>query len=546
MRAYVRVRRAVAPRGTRRLSTASASCRANIASRNAATNAMVYVADAPAAPPNPASRLRGLPVAVKDNICTRDMPTTCSSAMLKNFTSPFDATVVRLLKENGADIVGKTNCDEFGMGSLNIHSVHGPVVNPYQPRFELGGRTDPQSIPHTEGVQFSAGGSSGGSAASVAAGMCRAALGTDTGGSIRLPASYCGVAGLKPSYGLVSRWGVVSYADSLDCVGVLAGGTQDVKQVFDIISTHDPRDPTSAPVEARDAAREQAEARMAQWSRPRSHDLTGLRVGVPQQYFPSSLTASARAHLRRALATLAAHGATVVPVSLPATSYALSAYYVIASAEASSNLARYDGMQYAPGADTSKVANLYAQTRSAGFGKEVQKRILLGTYALSVDAFDNYFLQAQRVRQLVRDDFDRAFALPNLAPSIAAHSTPAAAADHGVDVLLHLSAVGPAPRLDGGANATDGSHAGADDAAPATDDALDAYVQDVLTVPASLAGLPALSVALPVGGVDTSRRGDVAPMPIGVSVVGQWGSDAMVLEVGGLLEQLYDGRLVDA
>ncbi|KAL1737922.1 amidase signature domain-containing protein, partial [Schizophyllum fasciatum] len=269
------------------------------------------------------------------------------------------------------------------------------------------------------------------------------------------------------------------------------------------ISTHDPRDPTSAPVEARDAAREQAEARMAQWARPRSHDLTGLRVGVPQQYFPSSLTASARAHLRRALATLAAHGATVVPVSLPATSYALSAYYVIASAEASSNLARYDGMQYgtraepAPGTDTSKVANLYAQTRSAGFGKEVQKRILLGTYALSADAFDNYFLQAQRVRQLVRDDFDRAFVLPNLAPSIAAHNTPAAAADHGVDVLLHLSAVGAAPRLDGGANATDGSHAGADDAAPATDDALDAYVQDVLTVPASLAGLPALSVALP-------------------------------------------------
>ncbi|KAL1692734.1 amidase signature domain-containing protein [Schizophyllum commune] len=533
MRAYVGLRRVVVPRGarylsTRYLSTASySSCRENIAGKNAATNAMVFVSEAPATQPTPGTRLHGLPVAVKDNICTRDMPTTCSSAMLKNFASPFDATVVRLLKENGADIVGKTNCDEFGMGSLNIHSVHGPVVNPFGswPAEETLG--EPEAWVH-RGKRFSAGGSSGGSAAAVAAGMCRAALGTDTGGSIRLPASYCGVTGLKPSYGLVSRWGVVSYADSLDCVGVLANGSQDVKDVFDIISAHDPRDPTSAPVTARTAACEQAEARMAEWRRPGSHDLTGLRVGVPQEYFPASLAPAARAHLRRALATLAAHGATIVPVSLPSTSYALSAYYVIASAEASSNLARYDGMQYGtratpkPDTDTSKVSNLYAQTRSAGFGKEVQRRILLGTYALSADAFDNYFLQAQRVRQLVRDDFDKVFALPNVSPSIGPRpaqnpDTPA------IDVLLHLSAVGTAPQLD------------------APSDALDAYVQDVLTVPASLAGLPALSVALP----PPRKSKDESEMPIGVSVVGQWGSDEMVLEVGGLLERLYDEDLVD-
>ncbi|KAL1707894.1 amidase signature domain-containing protein [Schizophyllum commune] len=540
MRAYVGLRRVVVPRGarflsTRYLSTAFySSCRENIAAKNAATNAMVFVSDAPAARPTPGTRLRDLPVAVKDNICTRDMPTTCSSAMLKNFTSPFDATVVRLLRENGADIVGKTNCDEFGMGSLNVHSVHGPVINPWEPwPAEEEALCEQESWTH-RGKRFSAGGSSGGSAAAVAAGMCRAALGTDTGGSIRLPASYCGVTGLKPSYGLVSRWGVVSYADSLDCVGVLANGSQDVKDVFDTISAHDPRDPTSAPVSARTAAREQAEARMAEWRRPGSHDLTGLRIGVPQEYFPASLAPSARAHLRRALATLAAHGATIVPVSLPSTSYALSAYYVIASAEASSDLARYDGMQYGtrvtpkPDTDTTKVSNLYAQTRSASFGKEVQRRILLGTYALSADAFDNYFLQAQRVRQLVRDDFDRVFALPNVSPSIDPRpaqpsTTPA------VDILLHLSAVGTAPELG------------------APSDALDAYVQDLLTVPASLAGLPALSVALPTSGKSRGEafHGGGDKMPIGVSVVGQWGSDDMVLEVGGLLERLYDEKLVD-
>ncbi|KAI5832595.1 amidase signature enzyme [Schizophyllum commune Tattone D] len=535
MRAYacVGLRRVVIPRGARHLSirclsTASVSCRKHIEIKNAVTNAMVFVSDAPAAPPKLGARLHGLPVAVKDNICTRDMPMTCSSAMLKNFTSPFDATVVRLLKENGADIVGKTNCDEFGMGSLNIHSVHGPVVNPFEP---WPAEEETLGVPEAwlhRGKRFSAGGSSGGSAAAVAAGMCRAALGTDTGGSIRLPASYCGVTGLKPSYGLVSRWGVVSYADSLDCVGVLANDSQDVKDVFDIISTHDPRDPTSAPVSARTAAREQAEARMAGWLRPGSHDLTGLRVGVPQEYFPASLAPSARAHLRRALATLAAHGAIFVPVSLPSTSYALSAYYVIASAEASSNLARYDGMQYGtratpkPDTDTTKVSNLYAQTRSASFGKEVQRRILLGTYALSADAFDNYFLQAQRVRQLVRDDFDRVFALPNVSPSVDPRPTQPSSTT-AVDVLLHLSAVGTAPELG------------------APSDALDAYVQDVLTVPASLAGLPALSVALP----SPRKTQDESEMPIGVSVVGQWGSDEMVLEVGGLLERLYDENLVD-
>lgn len=436
--------------------------------------------------------------------------------MLHTFTSPFDATAVRLLREHGADIVGKTNCDEFGMGSLNVHSVHGPVVNPYaaEKGFE----------PWECMEKRSAGGSSGGSAAAVVLDLCYAALGTDTGGSIRLPASYCGVAGFKPSYGLVSRWGVVPYADSLDCVGVLAADVQRVMNVYDVIAAHDPRDPTSAPEDARVAAREQTAMRASRWKQNDVSSLKGLRVGIPQEYFPAEITPAALEHFRRVVASLKKRGATIIPVSLPSTRYALSAYYVIATAEASSNLARYDGMQYgkrvppAPGTDTSKISSIYAQTRSAGFGREVQRRILLGTYALSADAFDNYFLQAQRVRRLVQDDFDRVFALPNLSPvaeprTLEGQELRPTEQAAGVDVLLHLSAVRTAPRLDEKA------------------DGLDAYVQDVLTVPASLAGLPALNVNVSMPGQE---------WPVGVSVVGQWGSDDLILDVGGTIQRTYE------
>ncbi|KAI0050952.1 amidase signature enzyme [Auriscalpium vulgare] len=456
----------------------------------------------------------GMPVAVKDNICTADAPTTCASAMLRDFTSPFDATVVKLLNNAGAAIVGKTNCDEFGMGSLNINSIHGPVVNPYQPHG--------QSTLWEDRERRAAGGSSGGSAAAVAAGMCDAALATDTGGSTRLPASYCGVVGLKPSYGLISRWGVVSFADSLDCVGVIGKDVVSAERVYDALAQFDPQDPTAIPESTRTRAHELCSHHMFPWVSAVQNSLVGLKIGIPQEYFPTSLEPSIVAPLRRVLRALKGRGATLVPVSLPNTSYALSAYYIIASAEASSNLARYDGVQYGlhvpppPDALPSTPAETYAYSRSAGFGAEVKKRILLGTYALTADAFDNYFLKAQRLRQLIRDDFHRVFAVPN---PLASASAPPTSAPDGVHVLLHPSAIRAAPRLD---------------QAAALAGSLDNYVQDVLTVPASLAGLPAMSV--PAGVVEAGAEG--AGWPVGVSVVGQWGCEAMVMRVGKVIEEV--------
>ncbi|KIJ65406.1 hypothetical protein HYDPIDRAFT_88164 [Hydnomerulius pinastri MD-312] len=457
--------------------------------------------------------LRDVKVAIKDNICTSSLPTTCSSAMLSEYKSPIEATSVRLLRDAGAHIIGKANCDEFGMGSLNVNSVHGPVINPHQ-------SPHARDVPWAQRESRSAGGSSGGSAASVAVGICDAALGTDTGGSVRLPASYCGVVGLKPSYGLISRWGVISYADSLDCVGVIGKSIDTVKEVFDVVSTHDVRDPTTATPGLRERARSRAESCLPASSSPTS--LEGLRIGIPQEYFPSELDPSIVNSLRTVIKGLEAMGASIIPVSLPATQYALSAYYVIASAEASSNLARFDGIQYGlrvpprPEATKSKPSDVYALSRSAGFGKEVQKRILLGTYALTADAFDNYFLQAQRVRTHVKSDFNNVFRLPSV--HVQNPSPPA----NGVDVLLHPSAIRTAPLLKRERD-THGSKSGKKE--ESSD--LDEYVQDVMTVPASLAGLPALSV--PAG---LAADG----WPIGVSVVGQWGCDELVLRVGRAIE----------
>ncbi|KAI0251416.1 amidase signature domain-containing protein [Lactifluus subvellereus] len=482
--------------------TAQPSWRSAVHNKNASVNALVYVAPEDAGNATD-GLLNGMTVAVKDNICTKDMPTTCSSAMLRDFKSPLDATVTRLLKDSGATIIGKANCDEFGMGSLNVHSVHGPVVNPYQ---------HPSSAADWDARERrSAGGSSGGSAAAVAAGMCDAALATDTGGSVRLPASYCGVVGLKPSYGVISRWGVVSFADSLDCVGVIGKDVASTSKLFGVLSAFDERDPTAARPTTREKARELCSEHMSEWVSSGPGNLTNLRIGIPQEYFPASLDSSIVSPFRRVVRALKNRGATVLPVSLPNTSYALSAYYVIASAEASSNLARYDGVQYGlhvpfpPDSIARSPGEVYAHSRTAGFGAEVKRRILLGTYALTADAFDNYFLQAQRLRRRIRDDFMRVFRVPNpLARSASPHVD-------GVHLLLHPSAVRTAPRLD----EQDGS--------------LDAYTQDVLTVPASLAGLPALSVPMAVG-----VEGD--GWPLGVSVVGQWGCETMVLAVGAEIE----------
>ncbi|KXN90678.1 Glutamyl-tRNA(Gln) amidotransferase subunit A, mitochondrial [Leucoagaricus sp. SymC.cos] len=429
--------------------------------------------------------------------------------MLDGFIPPFDATAVKLLREAGADIVGKTNCDEFGMGSLNKYSHHGPTINPYE---HPSGKIE-RRYP---------GGSSGGSAAAVAAGMCQVALGTDTGGSIRLPASYCGVAGLKPSYGLISRWGVVSYADSLDCVGVLSSKVQDIRRTFEIVSTYDMRDPTSATPDVRTKSSEALENRLSRW-----------------EFFPAELSTSIINPLRNVIRSLRDQGATIVPVSLPSISYALSSYYVLASAEASSNLARYDGIQYGchvrppPGSDITKTSRNYALSRTKGFGPEVKRRILLGTYALTADAFDNYFLQAQRVRQLVRNDFNRIFSLPNyhftdsaISPSTSQPSLTSPNANHQIDVLIHPSAIRTAPPID-----VDKEY---DMNKESSSMNLDSYVQDVLTVPASLAGIPALSVPVPKQFLDPQGDG----WPIGVSVAGQWGSDELVMKVGEVIEQL--------
>ncbi|CAE7147645.1 unnamed protein product, partial [Rhizoctonia solani] len=451
-----------------------------------AWNAFTYRPDAPT--PSTQGPLAGKHIAVKDNICTSDMPTTCSSKMLQEFRPPYDATCVDLLRRAGGTIIGKTNCDEFGMGSLNTHSVFGPVTNPFG-----------------KGPARSAGGSSGGSAAAVAADLCFAALGTDTGGSIRLPASYCGVVGFKPSYGMISRWGVVSYADSLDCVGILAKQVEDIELVYDVLARYDPRDPTSAPEDLRQAAKQKTDARIERLGE--SGRLDGVKIGIPQEYFPQELDPSSLGPFRACLRSLQSRGAQLVSVSLPNTSYALSAYYVLASAEASSNLARYDGVRFGLRVDgpPTDAASAYAATRTAGFGREVKKRILLGTYALSADAFENYFLQAHRVRALVRSDFDRVFG-PSVLTDSHEHSPGT------VDVLVHPSAIRTAPALD------------------ANPDALDAYVQDVLTVPASLAGLPALSVPCGVG---------PDGWPVGASVVGQWGFDRLVCRVGGLTRSTF-------
>lgn len=420
--------------------------------------------------------------------------------MLQRFNPPYDATVVSLLKRAGASIVGKTNCDEFGMGSANKFSHHGPVINPHP--FQ-----DASKEAWRLREQRSAGGSSGGSAAAVAMDLCDVALGTDTGGSIRLPAAYCGVMGYKPSYGLISRWGVVAFADSLDCVGILARDTRRISQTLDILAVHDPKDPTCLTDDLR--AKLPREESTAQ-------PLQGIRIGIPQEYFPVELDSSITSRFRNTVRLLAKSGAEILFVSLPSTPYALSAYYVISSAEASSNLARFDGVQFGEYTKPEKsfrgiIGDLYALNRSKHFGPEVKRRILLGTYALTAAAFDNYYLRAQQLRKLVRDDFDRVFTNLNMLRENKSTTSPVSSPT--VDFLLHPSAIQSAPPL----HETN------------EEDSLNSYVQDILTVPASLAGLPAIS--LPVG---NGQDG----WPLGVSLVGQWGTDRRLLEVAGAIEEL--------
>jgi len=370
--------------------------------------------------------LVGIPIAIKDNICTRGIQTTCASDILKNFTPTYDATVVARLRDRGAIIIGKTNLDEFAMGSTTTTSNIGPTKNPW----------DETRTP---------GGSSGGSAAAVAAGLCLGALGSDTGGSIRQPASFCGITGLKPTYGSVSRYGLVAFASSLDQIGPMGRSVRDVALLYDAIKGHDPRDSTSVP-------------RGFPAINLEGTDIKGLCIGVPDEFFAEGLSPEVEQAVRQGISMFEELGARVVPISLPSVRYGVAVYYIIATAEASSNLARYDGVRYGVRKDGSgDLTDMYMETRSQGFGSEVKRRIMLGTYALSAGYYDAYYKKASQVRALISKDFTDAFKDCDL---IAGPTAPVSA--FGLNEMM--------------------------------DDPLSIYLLDIYTIPANLAGLPALSI----------------------------------------------------
>ncbi|KAF9974708.1 Trimeric GatFAB AmidoTransferase(AdT) complex subunit [Actinomortierella ambigua] len=457
----------------------------------------------------PKSNIDGALMGIKMNICTDTLRTTCGSKMLDNFQSPFDATVVQLLKEAGVIIAGKTNMDEFGMGSYNVHSSAGVAINPH----DLVRRGIKDAEPRTPG------GSSGGSAAAVAANLCFAALGSDTGGSVRLPGSYCGVVGFKPSYGRISRWGLVAYGSSLDCVGILAKTVNDVKAVYDVVSKEDPRDSTCLTKEQRDRiTRALSTMRTPNDKASADKPLLGVRIGIPKEYNIKELSQASMLLWRRGIMALKQAGATIVPVSMPRTKAALSSYFTLATAEASSNLQRYDGVRYGHQSQHPDEADsLYAHTRTEGFGDEVKRRIIAGTFVLTSGSYENYFVRAQKARMLIRRDFDRVFARPNMmtaALSDADTHTDSSDDPSRVHALLTPAAVTTAPRI---------SQVLGEGVDP-----LNAYLDDVLTVPASLAGIPSMSV--PFGTCEQDGQ------PVGLQVMAQYGDEEMVFAVSRALE----------
>jgi len=414
--------------------------------------------------------LDGIPIAVKDLFCTKDVLTTAASHILDGFLPPYESTVTEKLWEAGAVMLGKTNLDEFGMGSSSTTGHYGPALNPWRkrPGDRLG---DNRSLVP--------GGSSGGSAAAVAAHAALAATGTDTGGSIRQPASFCGIVGLKPSYGRCSRWGVIAYASSLDHPGPIARTVRDAAILLGAMAGHDPRDSTSAPLPVPD------------YEAALSGDIRGLRIGIPREYRADGMPAEIEALWQRGARWLRDAGAEPIEISLPMTKYALAAYYIIAPAEASSNLARYDGVRFGLRVPGDTLDEMYELTRAAGFGAEVRRRVLIGTYVLSAGYYDAYYLKAQRVRALVARDFAAAF--------------------ERVDCLLAPTAPSAAFAI--------GENGG---------DPVAMYLNDVFTVPANLAGLPALSV--PAGLSDDG-------LPLGLQVIGRAFDEATVLRVGAALER---------
>ena len=408
--------------------------------------------------------LEGLPLAIKDLFCTEGVLSTAASHILDGFHPPYESTVTANLWKAGAVLLGKTNLDEFAMGSSNATSYYGPVRNPW---------TRPQ-----DNAALVPGGSSGGSAAAVAARLCLGATGTDTGGSIRQPAAFCGIAGIKPTYGRCSRWGIVAFASSLDQAGPMARTVEDCAILLQAMAGHDPKDSTSADLPVPD------------WAGQLTGRVRGLRVGIPKEYRVEGMPAEIERLCQQGAEWLRAQGAEIVEVSLPHTKYALPTYYIIAPAEASSNLARYDGMRYGLRVEGKNLAETYMKTRREGFGPEVQRRIMIGTYVLSAGYYDAYYLKAQKVRRRIADDFRAAFGK--------------------VDAILTPTAPSAAFRL-----------------GEKMDDPVAMYLNDVFTVTVNLAGLPGLSV--PAG---LSADG----LPLGLQVIGRPWDEATVLDVGKALE----------
>jgi aspartyl-tRNA(Asn)/glutamyl-tRNA(Gln) amidotransferase subunit A len=402
--------------------------------------------------------LCGIPVALKDVLCLEGVETTASSRILRGFLPPYTGTAVQRLLDQGAVVVGKTNCDEFAMGSSNENSAFGAVGNPW----------DVERVP---------GGSSGGSAASVAAGVVPCALGSDTGGSIRQPASLCGVVGFKPTYGRVSRYGLIAFASSLDQIGPFTHTVEDTATVFRAIAGHDPLDSTSSPTAVEDPV-ENLRAGVA-----------GVRLGVPREYFEEGLEPGVRAAVEQAIEVLRAQGASLEEVSLPSTDAGLSTYYIIAPAECSSNLARFDGVRFGLREEDASLLQTYLRTRGAGFGNEVKRRVMLGTYALSSGYYDAYYRKAQKVRTVIAEEFDRVF---ERVDALVCPTSPTVAFTQG-----------------------------------AREDPVAMYLCDVLTIPVNLAGLPGVSVPCGLAG----------GLPVGLQVIGPRFQDARVLRVAHAYEQ---------
>ncbi len=414
-----------------------------------------------------AQPLTGIPVAHKDIWCAKGWRTTCGSRMLETFRSPYDAHVIQRFNEAGAVILGKTNMDEFAMGSSNENSWFGPVKNPWN-------------------TDYVPGGSSGGSAAAVAAALAPAATGTDTGGSIRQPAALCGVSGLKPTYGLVSRYGMIAFASSLDQGGPLARSAEDLAALLDAMVGFDARDSTSL------------ERPPENYARMLDEPLTGVRIGLPREYFGEGISADVRKSVEEAIDAYRELGATTVEIGLPASELSVPAYYVIAPAEASSNLSRYDGVRYGYRAKSyDDLLDMYCKTRAEGFGAEVKRRVLIGTYVLSHGYYDAYYLQAQRIRRLIARDFSRAF--------------------EQCDVIMSPTSPSTAFRI-----------------GDRTADPVQMYLSDVFTIAANLAGLPGMSIPCGL---------DMAGLPVGLQIIGNYFSEARMLNVANVFQKQTDWHL---